>query len=107
MKHWPALLMMLALAGTAGAAEPLEDATYEVTKICLVMVDCENSVGASPEHSAARKALIRMYDARAAFMRRCEEDRNSFLDCRAMADYQMLVGSNRAGSEYWKAKGFK
>lgn len=106
-----AALVVAVMAGVAGAATPLEDATYEATKFCL-MVDapsieaCGNSSVRSASHSAARKALIRMYNERTTFMQKCEE-RESLRDCQHMAEWNMLNGTNRAGDEYWKAKGFK
>lgn len=104
-----AALALAAMVGTAGAATPLEDATYQAEKLCHVLeaISLEGcTAGTSPAHSSARKALIRMYNERAAFMRKCEE-RDSLRDCQYMAEFDMLKGSNRAGDEYWKAKGFK
>lgn len=102
---------MLALAGSADAAEPLEDAAYEATRLCMAveadsLESCGGSSARSAEHSAARKALIRMYGARMAFMQTCEQ-RDSLRDCQHMAEAKMSAGTNRAGSEYWKARGFK
>lgn len=108
----PALLLVLALAGTAGAAEPLEDAAYEAMVACgvvgaLTLEQCGDNVNRSAAHSAARKAMIRMFNARTAFMRTCQATDRYPADCPSMAEYQMLGGFNRAVNEEWRARGLK
>lgn len=103
---------MLAFAGPAGAAHPIEDAVYEATKLCGVvdainLESCGDSTVSSPAHSAARKAVIRMYMARMAFMRSCQATERFIDDCPFMADWHFYRGFNRAVEEDWKAKGFK
>ena len=104
-------ILAAAHAGLASAAPPLEDAAYEATRLCnaadaISLEACGNSTVASPAHSSARKALIRMYNERTAFMRKCEE-RDRLSDCQHMAESLMTSGISRAGNEYWKAKGLK
>lgn len=96
-------------ASLSAAASALEDTTYQAEKQChaLEAISLEAcALGTSPAHSTARQSLIRMYNERAAFMRKCQE-RDGLRDCQYMAESDMLKGSNRAGDEYWKTKGFK
>lgn len=103
MNRWPAAILMLALASTA-KAEPLEDTTYEAMKLCgvigaLSIDECSRSVGRSPEHSAARKAVIRMFNARTAFMDNCISTDRYPSDCPYMAEWHFYRGFNRATKE--------
>ena len=112
MSFRSALFLVLALVCAACAAEPLDDATYEAVKLCgavdlIAIDDCGRSTVRSPEHTAARKAVGRMFDARTEFMNNCLSTDRHPSDCPYIADWHMLKGSNRAGDEYWKAKGFK
>lgn len=112
MKLWPAPLVMLALAGAARGAEPFEDAVYEAMKLCgvvgqLSIDDCSRSTGKSPEHSAARKAVIRMFNARTAFVNNCFSTDRYPSDCPYMADWHFWRGFNRAANEDQTAKDIK
>ena len=59
-------------------AHPLQDAAAEATRLCQA-VDADESLmhcgsimgGRSPEHSAARKAVMRMFNERNAYMASC------------------------------------
>lgn len=77
---------------------------YNAVKLCGVVdamsvESCGQSTGRSPEHSAARKAVINMFNARAAFMRSCQATDRYLDDCPYMAEYHMIVGFNRALAE--------
>lgn len=111
MRLRPSALLMLALAGAAEAAEPLEDAMYDAVRLCGIIdsvsvESCGRSIGRSPEHSAARKAVIRMLAARGEFMRNCEKS-ESLTDCQYMAEYRMWGGFNHALEEEAQAKRVK
>ena len=112
MRLWPAPLVMLALAGAAWGAEPLEDATYEAIKLCgrigqQSIDDCSRSVGRSPEHSAARKAVIRMFNARTAFMNNCFSTDRYPADCPHIAEWHFWRAFNRAVNEEQTATAIK
>lgn len=97
-------ILAAGLGGLATAASPLEDATYEATKACGVVgainiESCGDSVVSSPAHSAARKAVIRLYTARTDFMRSCQKTERYIDDCPYMADWHFYRGFNRALSE--------
>lgn len=112
MNFRPALLLMLALAGPAKAAHPFEDATYEAMKLCwaagaINLESCGDSTVSSPAHSAARKAVIRWYMSRAAFMRACQATERYVDDCPYMADWHFWRGFNRAVNEEQTATAIK
>ena len=98
--------------GLASAADSFEDDTFEALKLCgaigqLSVDDCSRSIGKSAEHSAARKALVRMFDARTAFMNNCWSTDRYPSDCSYMADWHFWRGFNRAANEAHDAKAIK
>ena len=93
-------VILLAAAGAAQAAHPLEDATYEAMRLCGVvgaqtLESCGDSAIRSPEHTAARKAVGAMLRAQAAFMRSCQKE-DSPTACTYRADWLFWGGFNRA-----------
>ena len=92
---------MLVTAVHAAQVHPLEIATYEAVRLCVAtdpagdLESCGNSTGRSPIHSAARRALIKMYGERTAFMRGCLESK-PIADCTAHVDWLMVGGFTRA-----------
>ena len=96
----------------ASAADPFEDATYEAMRLCgrvgeLSIDDCSRSTGRSPEHSAARKAVIRMSNARTAIINNCLSADRYPSDCPYMADWHFWRGFNRGANEAQDAKAIK
>lgn len=84
----------------AHAHHPLEQVTYDAMMTCGVvnrisLESCGNMSGRSPEHSAARRAIIRYHQARAEFMRSCQATES--LDfCVYRAEWLMIGGFTRA-----------
>ena len=110
-------IVAIMAAGHAGfasaAADSYEIATYEAVKLCAVIDawgsidDCSRNTGRSPEHSAGRKAVIRMFNARTAFMNNCFSTDRYPADCPYMAEWTFYSGFNRAVEEVWKEMGLK
>lgn len=87
----------------AHAYHPLEQLMYEAMMTCGVvnrisLESCGNMSGRSPEHSAARRAVFQLHQARTAFMRSCEAV-ESLEVCVHRAEWLMLGGFNRALDE--------
>lgn len=87
---------ILLLAGAA-AAHPLEDAVVDAYRLCQKfdvesLEACGFMGGRSPEHTAARTAMRRVYDSRAAFMRKCQD---SLERCSEQAEWYIGSGISR------------
>lgn len=95
--------MLAAVAFSAGAEpiSPLHHAAYEAFRLCarvdpnLWLDECGSMSGRSAAHSAARRALIRMYNERTFFMGACQAA-DSLGNCQQQAQWHMLHGFTRA-----------
>lgn len=89
----------LALLGPSALAHPLQDAAHKAAVLCAKVAPeesleyCGTEMGGrTPEHSAARRGVRAVLDARAAFMRACDSTRASFYPCAERADWYIGAG---------------
>lgn len=93
------ILVTLALCGGA-SAETLREATREAMRLC-VELDAQSlehcgteMAGRTPQHSAARKAVMRMSLLRNLEVRRCEIVEPNGTDCYFKAEWQIEAGAS-------------
>lgn len=84
---------------------------YQAVKLCGVVdqisvESCGRTSGKSPEHSAARKAVIHLLAVRTMFMNACQTDERFEL-CLHRSEWLMWGGFNRAMEEEAMAKAVK
>jgi hypothetical protein len=106
MTKFVTLALSLLWAGAAvaqNAQAALQEAAREAAVLCY-RVDPENSLeecgdmaGRSPKHSAARKAIGRMYTARTTFIDQCKPMRG--MSCIEFSELQIGVGRWAAWKE--------
>lgn len=96
---------ILILAGSIGMAasassHPLEDATESATALCakvdgeVSLEDCGSMLGMSSERKEARRAVFKVFQARAAFMSQCWAS-SAPGRCTEQADWYMESGMYR------------
>jgi hypothetical protein len=96
-RQWAGALFVTSLIPVMSFAHPLEDAAQQALSSCLRMEifsldECGTMSGRSAAHSEARKAVMRLYESRSAFMSGCGK---SLVECQNMADWHIGAGMAR------------
>lgn len=92
--------LLVALVSVGALANPLEDAAEQALRLCSALEAesieyCGTEMGGrSPQHSAARKAVGRLFEQRNAFLRLCQHTQ-PFERCVEMADWYIGSGVSR------------
>jgi hypothetical protein len=90
----------LAALSMAAVAHPLEEAAREAVQLCqrvdaTSLEHCGTEMaGRSPEHTAARRSVGKVFAARNAFMRFCQDEPRR--SCSEQADWHIGAGMARA-----------
>ena len=96
-------ILISAGASAHSAVEPLEQATYEATRLCglvdqISLQSCSLDLGRTKDHFAARRALGKMLKLRDELLLPCA-GAQSLDQCMMKVDWLMMRGFNRALDE--------